>query len=207
MKPFVKHKGIVAPVDRGDVDTDQMVPKQFLKMVTRDGFGRVLFYDWRYLSGGDANPDFVLNKPRYHGASICLARNNFGCGSSREHAPWAFLEYGFRTIVASGFGDIFYVNCFKNGILPVVLDPTLIDELFYRNGENPGYMLTVNLEDQSVSDEFGFSATFEVNQFRKECLLRGLDEVELTLLQEDKIAAFESRNLRFPVANGPVDIT
>jgi len=206
MTPFVRHTGLVAPIDRSDVDTDQMVPKQFLKMVTRDGFGRVLFFDWRYLSGGQTNPEFALNQPRYQGASICLARNNFGCGSSREHAPWAFLDYGFRAILASSFGEIFYVNCFKNGILPVILDSVLIEEVFQRVEAIAGYALTVDLENQMVSDENGFTARFEVDLFRKECLMKGLDEIELTLLQEDKISVFENRGLRLPVATGPVDM-
>ena len=155
MQPFTKHTGLVAPLDRVNVDTDQMVPKQFLKFLTREGYGRVLFYDWRYLPGEKPNPDFVLNHPRYKGASILLARANFGCGSSREHAPWAILDYGFRAILAPSYADIFYNNCFKNGILPVTLSNEQMDELFQRTEQNEGYRLTVDLEKQVVTDEKG----------------------------------------------------
>src|SRR6202521_2017312 len=155
MEPFIKHSGLVAPLDRVSVDTDQMVPKQFLKLLTRQGYGRVLFYDWRYLPGEKPNPDFVLNSPRYQGASILLARANFGCGSSREHAPWALLDYGFRVIIAPSFADIFYNNCFKNGMLPVRLPEEQVDQLFDRAAANHGYGLTVDLERQWVTDEMG----------------------------------------------------
>jgi 3-isopropylmalate/(R)-2-methylmalate dehydratase small subunit len=191
MEPFITHTGLVAPLDRVNVDTDQMVPKQFLKWVTREGYGRVLFYDWRYLDGEKPNPDFVLNWPRYQGASILLARANFGCGSSREHAPWAILEYGFRALIAPSYADIFYNNCFKNGLLPLTLPEDRVDELFRRTEKNHGYRLTVDLESQSVSDEFGLKFTFQIDPFRRECLLKGLDDIGLTLRFEDQITAYE----------------
>ncbi|MGC1383165.1 MAG: 3-isopropylmalate dehydratase small subunit, partial [Candidatus Acidiferrales bacterium] len=150
MEPFIKHSGMVAPMDRVNVDTDQMVPKQFLKLLTRQGYGRVLFYDWRYLPGEKPNPDFVLNQPRYKGSSVIVARANFGCGSSREHAPWAILDYGFKAILAPSYADIFYNNCFKNGILPVTLTNEQIDEIFKRTETQPGYSVTVDLENQVV---------------------------------------------------------
>src|SRR5579871_718343 len=155
MQPFTRHTGLVAPMDRVNVDTDQMVPKQFLKALTREGFGRTLFYDWRYLPGERPNPDFVLNAPRYRGAAVLLAGANFGCGSSREHAPWAILEYGFRAILAPSYADIFYNNCFKNGLLPVTLTIEQIGELFKRVEKNEGYRATVDLEQQTVTDDEG----------------------------------------------------
>ena len=191
MQSFTRHTGLVAPLDRVNVDTDQMVPKQFLKWVTREGYGRVLFYDWRYLDGEKPNPDFVLNWPRYRGASILLARANFGCGSSREHAPWAILEYGFRAIIGPSYADIFYNNCFKNGLLPVTLPEGQVDELFRRVEKTSGYRLTVDLESQTVSDEFGLQLTFQLDPFRRECLLKGLDDIGLTLRFQDRIAAYE----------------
>jgi 3-isopropylmalate/(R)-2-methylmalate dehydratase small subunit len=206
IEPFVKHVGLVAPVDRVNVDTDQMVPKQFLKLLTREGFGRVLFYDWRYLPGEKQNPDFVLNNPRYRGASVCLARANFGCGSSREHAPWAVWDYGFRAILAPSYADIFYNNCFKNGILPVTLSNEQIDELFVRTKENHGYRMTVDLEKQVVTDEMGLNYSFEVDPFRRDCLLRGLDDIGLTLIHEKKISAFEGKNPTYRVMYRTVDV-
>ena len=191
MNPFIKHTGLVAPLDRVNVDTDQMVPKQFLKWVTREGYGRVLFYDWRYLDGEEPNPDFVLNWPRYRGASILLARANFGCGSSREHAPWAILEYGFRALIAPSYADIFYNNCFKNGILPVTLPEAQVDELFRRTQNTEGYRLTVDLETQTISDEAGLKISFTIDPFRRECLLKGLDDIGLSLRFADRIAAYE----------------
>src|SRR5271154_1143601 len=155
MEPFIKHTGLVAPLDRLNVDTDQMVPKQFLKLLTRQGYGRVLFYDWRYLPGEKPNPEFVMNLPKYRGASVLVARANFGCGSSREHAPWALLDYGIRAIIAPSFADIFYNNCFKNGILPLTLGEAQVDELFRRTEAQPGYELTVDLEEKSVKDASG----------------------------------------------------
>src|ERR1700738_1028611 len=167
MKPFSTHTGLVAPLDRVNVDTDQMVPKQFLKALTREGFGRILFYDWRYLPGEKPNPDFVLNFPRYRGASVLLARANFGCGSSREHAPWGILDYGFRVIIAPSYADIFYNNCFKNGILPVTLPEEQVEALFRRTEREEGYTVTADLPNQIVSDSHGLRFPFEMNPFRK----------------------------------------
>jgi 3-isopropylmalate/(R)-2-methylmalate dehydratase small subunit len=183
-----------------------MVPKQFLKFLTREGYGRVLFYDWRYRQGENPNPDFVLNHPRYKGASILLARANFGCGSSREHAPWAILDYGFRAILAPSYADIFYNNCFKNGILPVTLSNEQMDELFQRTEQNAGYRLTVDLENQVVTDEKGLRYSFTVDPFRRECLLKGLDDIGLTLVHEADISSFEHKNLRHPKMYEPVDV-
>jgi 3-isopropylmalate/(R)-2-methylmalate dehydratase small subunit len=194
MQPFTKHTGLVAPLDRVNVDTDQIVPKQFLKALTREGFGRTLFYDWRYLPGEKPNPDFVLNWPRYRGASILLTRANFGCGSSREHAPWALLDYGFRAIIAPSYADIFYNNCFKNGILPVVLPDAHVDELFRRTQQREGYRLTVDLENLTVSDDSGWQQPFQVDAFRRECLLNGWDDIGLTLRFEEQIAEYERRH-------------
>lgn len=200
MKPFTQHTGLVAPLDRANVDTDQIIPKQFLKSIKRTGFGQNLFDEWRYLDEGlpgqDAsqrplNPDFVLNQPRYQGASVLLARKNFGCGSSREHAPWALEEYGFRTILAPSYADIFYNNSFKNGLLPIVLDEKDIDELFAQAEANEGYELTVDLAAQTVTRPDGKTYSFEVDDFRKHCLLNGLDDIGLTLENADAIREFE----------------
>jgi len=195
MTPFTKLTGLVAPLDRVNVDTDQIIPKQFLKAITREGFGRFLFFDWRYLDGGEPNPEFVLNQPRYQGASILLARTNFGCGSSREHAPWAVLDYGFRAIIAPSYADIFYINCFKNGILPIILPDDRLDELFRRAEQHEGYQLTVDLESQTITEVTpagdGLKISFEVDPFRRECLLNGWDDIGLTLRHEDQIDAFE----------------
>lgn len=200
MTPFTKLTGIVAPLDRVNVDTDQIIPKQFLKAITREGFGRFLFNDWRYIDGEKPNPDFVLNQPRYQGASILLARTNFGCGSSREHAPWAVLDYGFRAIIAPSYADIFYINCFKNGILPITLADAQVDELFRRTEQNLGYQLTVDLNGQTITEADGsLKLTFEVDPFRRECLLNGWDDIGLTLRFDDRIAAFEKA--RQPNAN------
>jgi len=193
MQPFIKHTGLVAPLDRVNVDTDQMVPKQFLKWVTREGYGRVLFYDWRYKDGDVPNPDFVLNRPRYKGASVLLARANFGCGSSREHAPWAILDYGFHAIIAPSFADIFYNNCFKNGILPVTLPDAHVDELFRKTEQTEGYRLTVDLETQTVTDGTGLKIPFQVDPFRRDCLLNGWDDIGLTLRYEDRISEYERK--------------
>jgi 3-isopropylmalate/(R)-2-methylmalate dehydratase small subunit len=206
MQPFIKHTGLVAPMDRVNVDTDQMVPKQFIKLSTRDGFGRFLFYDWRYLQDEQPNPDFVLNHPRYKGASVLIARANFGCGSSREHAPWAILDYGFRAILAPSYADIFYNNCFKNGILPVTLASGQIDELFNRTGKNEGYRLCVDLEEQTVTDNQGLRYSFEIDPFQKECLLKGLDDIGLSLVHEAEISAFEKKHLKVPTMNAPLDV-
>lgn len=192
MKPFVTHAGLVQPIDRVNVDTDQMVPKQFLKALTRQGFGRILFYDWRYLQPGERpNPEFVLNFPRYKGASVLLARANFGCGSSREHAPWAIGDYGFRVILAPSYADIFYNNCFKNGILPAELTEAQIEELFQRTEKEEGYSLTVDLPSQTVKDKRGLAYTFEIAPSRKEVLLKGLDDIGTSLLHADAIDAYE----------------
>ena len=196
MQPINKHTGLVAPLDRVNVDTDQMVPKQFLKALTREGFGKTLFYDWRYLPGEKPNPDFILNRPRYKGASVLLARANFGCGSSREHAPWAILDYGFRVILAPSYADIFYNNCFKNGILPVTLHDDHIDELFRRAQAKEGYTLTADLESQVVSDDTGLRYSFQVDPFRRECLLNGWDDIGLSLRFEKDIASFEQAHPR-----------
>ncbi|MBI4462497.1 MAG: 3-isopropylmalate dehydratase small subunit [Acidobacteria bacterium] len=206
MQPFSEHRGLVAPLDRVNVDTDQMVPKQFCKLLTREGYGRILFYDWRYLDGEKPNPDFVLNWPRYQGASILLARANLGCGSSREHAAWAVLDYGFRVVIAPSFADIFYNNCFKNGILPVTVPDTQVDELFRRTEQNEGYRLAVNLENQTIADELGVRITFSIDPFRKQALLKGLDEIGLTLHHEKRIAAYEKAHPTTAVMHEPVDV-
>lgn len=192
-------------MDRVNVDTDQMVPKQFLKALTREGFGRTLFYDWRYLPGEKPNPEFILNAPRYEGASVLLARANFGCGSSREHAPWAILDYGFHAIIAPSYADIFYNNCFKNGILPVTLPDAQVEELFQRTLKNDGYELTVDLETQIVSDTLGLKMNFDVDPFRRECLLNGWDDIGLTLRHESQIDEFEKAHPQRAVAYAPVD--
>lgn len=192
MKPFTTYTGIVVPLDRANVDTDQIIPKQFLKGLTREGLGRVLFYDWRYLEGEQPNPDFVLNLPRYRGASVLLARANFGCGSSREHAPWALLDYGIRTVVAPSFADIFRNNCFKNGILPAALPEKDIEEIFRRTASTTGYSLTVDLERKKLTDGDGLAIPLQVDPFRRECLLKGLDDIGLTLRHETDITAFEA---------------
>ncbi|HEX6972221.1 MAG TPA: 3-isopropylmalate dehydratase small subunit [Limnochordia bacterium] len=192
MEPFVRVTGLVAPLDRVNVDTDQIIPKQFLKRIERTGFGQFLFYDWRFRPDGSPDPDFVLNEPRYAGAQILLARNNFGCGSSREHAPWALLDFGFRCLIAPSFADIFYNNCFKNGILPVVLPEADVDALFEKTFSRPGYRLTVDLEACTVTDETGWTRRFEIDPFRRECLLEGLDDIGLTLRHEAAIQAYEA---------------
>src|ERR1700722_1907533 len=194
MRPFTKHTGLVAPMDRVNVDTDQMVPKQFLKLLTREGYGRVLFYDWRYSPGEKPNPEFVLNEPRYKGASVLLARANFGCGSSREHAPWAILDYGFRVLIAPSFADIFYNKCFKNGILPITLPDAQVEDLFKRANAKEGYELTADLPSQTVTDAQGLKLHFEIDDFRKTVLLEGLDDIGLTMKHEPEITAYEQRS-------------
>ncbi len=191
MKPFTKHTGKVVAMDRGNVDTDQIIPKQFLKRIERTGFGEFLFWDWARNLDGSVNPDFELNRPAAKGASVLLARQNFGCGSSREHAPWALEDWGFRVIVAPSYADIFYNNCFKNGMLPIKLSEEQVDELFRRAASHPGYKLTADLESRTLSDEQGLSIPFEVEEFRRHCLLNGLDDIGLTLVHVDKIAEFE----------------
>lgn len=191
MKPFTKHTGRVVAMDRGNVDTDQIIPKQFLKRIERTGFGEFLFWDWARNEDGSLNPDFELNKPAAKGASVLLARQNFGCGSSREHAPWALEDWGFRVIVAPSFADIFYNNCFKNGMLPIVLSEARVEDLFQRANKSPSYQLTADLENRTLSDDQGLSLPFEVEEFRRHCLLNGLDDIGLTLVHADKITAYE----------------
>ena len=193
MQPFVWHTGRVAPLQRANVDTDQIIPKQFLKRIERSGFGAFLFYDWRYRSDGSQNPEFELNQPDAASATILLAGANFGCGSSREHAPWALADYGFRVIIAPSFADIFYANCCQNGLLPVTLADDEVLELFRRRVSSRSYELTIDLEKQSVRDELGFRARFHIDEYRRQMLLQGLDEIGRTLLEEPVIAAFERR--------------
>ncbi len=205
MEKFQTFKGKVCPLDRANVDTDAIIPKQFLKSIKRTGFGPNLFDEWRYLDHGEPgmdparrrpNPDFVLNDPRYAGASILLTRKNFGCGSSREHAPWALLDYGFKVIIAPSFADIFFNNCFKNGILPVVLDEDTVEQLFQRSAGEQALQITVDLEQQKLIAEDGQEIPFEVDSFRKHCLLEGLDDIGLTLQHVDEIRAYEERRRR-----------
>ncbi|HHW09681.1 MAG TPA: 3-isopropylmalate dehydratase small subunit [Firmicutes bacterium] len=191
MDKFIKLTGIVAPLDRADVDTDQIIPKQFLKRVERTGFGQFLFWDWRYLAGGEPNPEFVLNQPPYKGATILLARKNFGCGSSREHAPWALLDYGFRVIIAPSFADIFYNNCFQNGILPISLEESAVDALFAKAAPG-GYKLTVDLENCRLEDASGLNLSFTIDPNRREMLMSGLDEIGMTLRFEPEISRWEA---------------
>lgn len=193
MKPFRSHTGRVAVLDRPNVDTDQIIPKQFLKRVERTGFGRFLFYDWRFLANEQPNPDFPLNDPRYRAASILITGKNFGCGSSREHAPWALADYGFCAIIAPSFADIFANNCMKNGLLPVTLTDAEIAELMRRAIKTDKYEVTVDLENKIVADANGFSATFQVGDFQRYCLLEGLDDIGLTLKHVTDIAGYESR--------------
>lgn len=198
MEPFVQHRGKVAALDRVNVDTDQIIPKQFLKRIERTGFGQFLFYDWRLLDDGSPNPDFELNSEKFQGASILVTGANFGCGSSREHAPWALLDYGFRIIIAPSFADIFYNNCFKNGMLPIRLPQEQVDRLFRKVEESQGpYELTVDLEEQLLKDDSGLEIPFEVEAFRRDSLLKGLDEIGQTLEQDEKIRQFESRRQIF----------
>ncbi|MDU9405315.1 3-isopropylmalate dehydratase small subunit [Pseudomonas sp. zfem004] len=203
MKAFTQHTGLVAPLDHANVDTDQIIPKQFLKSIKRTGFGPNLFDEWRYLDVGQpyqdnskrpVNEEFVLNHKRYQGASVLLARENFGCGSSREHAPWALDEYGFRSVIAPSFADIFFNNSFKNGLLPIILDAAEVDELFKQVEANPGYQLTIDLDAQAVTRPDGKVLKFEIDAFRKHCLLNGLDDIGLTLQDSDAIKAFEGKH-------------
>ena len=204
MDKFTLHKGLVAPMDRENVDTDAIIPKQFLKSIKRSGFGPNLFDEWRYLDHGEPgqdpasrrpNPDFVLNQPRYAGASVLIARQNFGCGSSREHAPWALQQYGFRAILAPSFADIFFNNCFKNGLLPIVAPESAISQLFDEVKAFPGYQLVVDLPRQVVVKPDGAEIPFDIEPFRKECLIGGLDEIGLTLQHSDKIRAYEAARI------------
>ena len=204
MQKFTVHQGLVAPMDRENADTDAIIPKQFLKSIRKTGFGPNLFDEWRYLDKGEPgqdpasrqpNPDFVLNQPRYQGASVLVTRRNFGCGSSREHAPWAIDQYGFRAIIAPSYADIFFNNCFKNGLLPIVLNEAQVDQLFNEVHAFPGYQLTIDLERQVIVKPQGEEIPFEVNAFRKYCLINGLDDIGLTLQHKDKIEAFEKERL------------
>ena len=204
MQAFTVHQGLVAPLDRENVDTDAIIPKQFLKSISRSGFGPNLFDEWRYLDHGEPgqdpasrrpNPDFVLNQPRYRGASVLLARRNFGCGSSREHAPWALEQYGFRALIAPSYADIFFNNCYKNGVLPIVLPESQVARLFDEAAAFPGYRLTVDLPNQVVVKPDGESLSFDVEPFRKYCLVNGFDDIGLTLRHADKIRAFEAERL------------
>lgn len=207
MKPFDKHTGLVLPLDRVNVDTDQMVPKQFLKALTRQGFGRILFYDWRYhLPEEKPNLDFVLNHHHYKGVSVLLTRANFGCGSSREHAPWAIGDYGFRVILAPSYADIFYNNCFKNGILPAILKEEEIEELFKRAEADKTYQLSIDLPNQTVSDKHGLVYKFEIAPSRKEVLLKGLDDIGTTLQHADAIDAYEKKHPFTAPMFDPVDV-
>ena len=200
MEKFVRHDGLVAPLDRANVDTDQIIPKQFLKSIKRTGFGPNLFDEWRYLDEGSpgqdnsvrpVNKDFVLNLPAFQGASVLITRRNFGCGFSREHAPWALMDFGFKAIIAPSFADIFYNNCFKNGLLPIVLSEDNVEALFQAVNGKEGYRLTIDLEGQQVIPESGAALPFEIDEFRKHCLLNGLDEIGLTLNEADAIRAYE----------------
>ena len=202
MDKFISREGLVAPLDRANVDTDAVIPKQFLKSIKRTGYGPNLFDEWRYLDHGEPgmdnskrplNPDFVLNQPRYQGAQILLARENFGCGSSREHAPWALLQYGFQAVVAPSFADIFFNNSFKNGLLLIRLDAAIVDRLFKEAAAQQGYRLAIDLAEQSITTPGGESIKFEIDPFRKHCLMNGLDEIGLTLEHADKIRTFEAK--------------
>jgi 3-isopropylmalate/(R)-2-methylmalate dehydratase small subunit len=194
MQPFRKHKGKVAPLYRANVDTDQIIPKQFLKKIEKTGFGEFLFNDWRRSAQGELDPAFPLNQPQYSGASILVTAKNFGCGSSREHAVWALADFGFRAVIAPSFADIFANNCVKNGVLTVVLKENEVEEIARRAAEVPDYQLAVNLEDCTVRDDQGFAASFQIDDFTRHCLLEGLDDIGLTLQHQTEISAYESRH-------------
>ena len=193
MQAFIKHTGVAAAMDRSNVDTDQIIPKQFLKRIERTGFGQFLFFDWRFHPDGSENPDFELNQPRFKDATVLVGRKNFGNGSSREHAVWALDDYGFRCVIAESFADIFYNNCSKNGVLPVVLTASEVESIHQNVADNPGYELTVDLEKNVVTDSAGFSASFEIDAYRRQCFLEGLDHIALTLRHEEKISQYEQR--------------
>jgi 3-isopropylmalate/(R)-2-methylmalate dehydratase small subunit len=194
MQPFKSFTGLAAPLDRPNIDTDQIIPKQFLKAVVRSGLGKGLFFDWRFNPDGSENPDFVLNKPRYRSASVLVAHQNFGSGSSREHAVWALMDFGLKAVIAPSFADIFRNNSMKNGLLPVILKPDEVETLLRAISKYEGYQLRIDLEGQTVTDDFGWSAKFEIDPFQKKCLLEGLDDIALTLVQEKEIADYESRH-------------
>jgi 3-isopropylmalate/(R)-2-methylmalate dehydratase small subunit len=193
MQSFTKHTGVVTAMDRSNVDTDQIIPKQFLKRIERSGFGQFLFFDWRFHENGDSNAEFELNLPRNANTSVLIARRNFGSGSSREHAVWAIDDYGIRCVIAPSFADIFYSNCFKNGTLPITLSEEQVEELFKRHATYSPYQLTIDLEKQLVTDDKGFEASFTIEPFRRHCLLNGLDDIALTLENVDKITAYEKK--------------
>lgn len=197
MNKFIKLEGKLAPLFRANIDTDQIIPKQFLKRIERTGYGEFLFFDWRFNSDGSLTEDFVLNRPEYKDASILIAGANFGCGSSREHAPWSLSDYGFHAVIAPSFADIFYSNSLKNGFLPVALDTQVCAALAARAEADPNYTLTIDLENKTVSDDSGVIAAFEIDEFRRHCMLNGLDDIGLTLLNEDKITEFEKTRLAF----------
>lgn len=192
MEPFKKITSVVSPLDRVNVDTDAIIPKQFLKRIERTGFGQFLFFEWRFDEKGNDNPNFELNKPQYKGSNILVARDNFGCGSSREHAPWALSDYGFKVIIAPSFADIFFNNCFKNGILPIKISEEVVDQIFKNTAAKEGYELTVDLEAKTISDSEGWSVPFDVDSYRRHCLLNGLDDIGITLMQEDAITNYEA---------------
>jgi 3-isopropylmalate/(R)-2-methylmalate dehydratase small subunit len=193
MQPYTTHTGLVATIDRSNIDTDAIIPKQFLKRIERSGFEDYLFFDWRFLNDGKTpNPEFVLNQPRFKNATVLVARRNFGSGSSREHAVWALENYGFRTVIAPSFADIFYNNSFKNGVLPIVLTEAQVEDIFQRTAKHDGYQLTVDLNSKLVFDEQGLSLPFEIDNFRRHCMLNGLDDIALTLEHADKISAYEA---------------
>lgn len=192
MNPFKSHKGPAAPLHQANIDTDQIIPKQFLTRIERTGYGRFLFFDWRFDENGNPKPDFVLNQNRFKGASVLIAGKNFGCGSSREHAPWALEDFGFRVIIAPSFADIFYNNCFKVGILPIVLDESTVAELATKADSISGYQIEADLEERKISDDQGFEASFDVDPFRRFCLLNGLDDIGLSLQHESEISRYES---------------
>lgn len=193
MKPFTTLTGVVAPLESLNVDTDQIIPKQFLKRIERTGYGQFLFFDWRFKNDGTPNAEFEMNAPRYKGATILLTKDNFGCGSSREHAPWALDDYGFRCVLAPSYADIFFNNCFNNGMLPIVLPIEVIEQIFKETRANEGYKLTIDLPNQTINKPDGTKIPFEVDAFKKHCLLNGLDQIGLTLVNEDKISAFEKK--------------
>ncbi|MBW7455174.1 3-isopropylmalate dehydratase small subunit [Paenibacillus sepulcri] len=197
MEEFKELTGLVAPVDRVNVDTDAIIPKQFLKRIERSGFGQFLFFEWRWDEKGDVIPDFSLNQPRYQGASVLISRANFGCGSSREHAPWAILDYGFKVIIAPSFADIFYNNCFKNGILPIRLSEEQVDGLFQRTAAEEGYKLTVDLVSKKLTDGAGLEISFDLDEHRRQFLLQGLDDIGLTLQHEEAISAYEASRVAY----------
>ncbi|QHW34428.1 3-isopropylmalate dehydratase small subunit [Paenibacillus rhizovicinus] len=197
MDAFKQLTGLAVPVDRVNVDTDAIIPKQFLKRIERSGFGQFLFFEWRWDEKGNVIDSFSLNQPRYQGGEVLLSRANFGCGSSREHAPWAILDYGFKVVIAPSYADIFYNNCFKNGILPIKLSEEQVEELFQRTAKTEGYKLTVDLESKTITDDAGLSISFDLDEHRRQFLLQGLDDIGLTLQHEDKISAYEASRVAF----------